>query len=230
MTRKRMRKRAASRLVTAAMVSDFIEGISGQSERPSPSERLAEILNGAKLSHESCARVESIIQMLAQRNWFISHYEEIKPTAHSLPWQSTRFDALVARTLGDGFRLNELLEHYRVIPQIDPFGNRFFYRAADSSSSPPRSENAEIAAVMCALQLAERDELDRVRNCNCGRYFVAGRVDQNHCSTACRVKAHQSSEEFKAKRRKADRERYRLHKHGAVKESNRRTNGTQKTR
>ena len=128
--------------------------------------------------------------------------------------------------------LNEGLSRYRVIPQIHPIGDGpLLYFRSYKPNDGYGQEQYEIGAVMCALQLADRNQIDDVRERSCGTFFVAGRIDKSHCSTKCRVKAHQSSEEFKAKRREADRERYRLHRDGKVKQPNRRkSNGTQKAR
>jgi len=66
---------------------------------------------------------------------------------------------------------------------------------------------------MGLTHLALRDELDRVRRCRCGKYFFARRLDQVYCRTKCRVLYHQSSPEFKVKRRKYQREWYHLQKY-----------------
>ena len=68
----------------------------------------------------------------------------------------------------DGFTLNELLQRYRLSPQVGSFGKTpsIFYVPSDEDSS-----TVESTAVMRALQLAERDELDRVRECKCGKFF-----------------------------------------------------------
>lgn len=54
---------------------------------------------------------------------------------------------------------------------------------------------------------------DRVRTCFCGSKFMAsGRSNQLYCSTKCRVNRYQSTEEFKAERRGADRRHYEYRK------------------
>ena len=221
MARKRMREKEESRLVTADMLLKFSERLSDPVVPPSLPEALVEILNGSKLSGPSTERVMRIISILQTR-------QEYMPRLIRGEFSDKRhFEPLVGALLGDALELNELLGRYRISPQIDPIGlyPKIYYFSQISGDEEP-----EHLAVMCSLQLAERDELDRVGHCNCGRFFVAGRIDQRHCSTGCRVKEHQSSEEFKTKRRRADRERYRLHKGGAVKQSDRRKNGTPKTR
>jgi hypothetical protein len=48
----------------------------------------------------------------------------------------------------------------------------------------------------------------KLLKCRCGKFFLARRIDQRHCSTNCRVREHQSSDEFKEKRRIYDRRHY----------------------
>jgi hypothetical protein len=126
-------------------------------------------------------------------------------------------------------RLNKVLREYSFTPQLEPVWDlrrKTFFAALPNSTE----ENAERNGVMYALMLFERREISRVKGCHCGKFFVPRRVDQRHCSVKCRVNDHQSSDEFKAKRRAADRERYRLHRDGRVKQTTRRKHGTQKAR
>src|SRR5580765_2065399 len=44
----------------------------------------------------------------------------------------------------------------------------------------------EAFALFSLLRLAEAGELQRVRRCDCGQWFVAWRSDQEFCSTRCR--------------------------------------------
>ncbi len=213
-------------LVVHAMVREFSERLSKGKSVPNLSEVLVEVLNGRALSTERKARVAEIIQLLRfQRGYKSQAYARLRSR-----------DDMTARLYVQSLivcsaELNQLIGKYKVTPQIDPYGNtpELYFLSAEANETLPE-EQAEIGAVMSALQLAQYDQIDNVRDCSCGRFFVAGRIDQNFCSVKCRVKAHQSSEEFKAKRRKADRERYRLHRDGKVRESRGRKHGTQKAR
>jgi hypothetical protein len=116
--------------------------------------------------------------------------------------------------------LDDLLARYWVSPRVFffPEGPRMLYVTTDPHGKRrSKADRDEIAAAMCVMRLAVRDELDRVRKCHCGQYFLARRLDQIYCSTKCRVRYHQSSEEFKAQRRKYLREWYRLRMSGKVK-------------
>lgn len=209
------------------MVREFSDRLLKLESAPTLAEIVVELLNGKRLATPRKERVERIIELLR----FQRGYEAQARSRHRSGDQ-VAVDLYISALLDCNFELNEKLRAYQVTPQIDPIGAAptLFFLAAQSSDDGTE-ESAEVAAVMCALQLAQQGHIDNVRGCSCGTFFVAGRIDQQHCSTKCRVKAHQSSEEFKAKRREADRERYRLHTDGKVKETNRRkSNGTQKAR
>jgi hypothetical protein len=191
-------------------VRKLSESLRDKSVPPTVAEELVETLNGSNLDAESRSRVLQILQLLQTRQRYTSGLLR----GDFGDWKSRQTVALLEVLLDDAFTLNELLLRYRLSPQIGPL------RKITTLSFVPSDEDSSVAessAVMRALQLAERDELDRVRECKCGKFFLAGRIDQQHCSTACRVKAHQSSEEFKAKRRVAERERYKLKQAGKVK-------------
>jgi hypothetical protein len=70
------------------------------------------------------------------------------------------------------------------------------------------------------FHLAEEDLLYNIRDCMCGKLFYATRSDQKSCTSACRHKRYEQTEEFKQKRRDQARENYRLHKQGKVRERN----------
>jgi hypothetical protein len=193
---------------------------------PTLSEVLVELLNGDTLTAVSKPRVERILHLLKFQRGYVS---QLATRLHSR--DQVAADLYVTSLLECNFELKERLLCYKVTPQIHPAGTppALFFLPVESSGQS-LEEKAEVAAVMSALQLAQQSQIDNVRECSCGTFFVAGRIDQQHCSTKCRVKAHQSSEEFKAKRREADRNRYRLHRDGKVKETNGRKDGTQKAR
>ena len=228
MAKKRKGNNDANREFQARMVlSEFAEQLANEKLLATPSELLVEAMNGNVLIDESKLRVERVIQLLrGQREYLsliIARFSEQSTSAITEAYMLTLIDI--------SFQLNESLSRYVVIPQIQicaPSPLHYFLPADSNSRSPV--ERAEVGAVMGAVLLAQQDQIQHIRQCSCGKYFVAGRIDQTHCSTKCRVKAHQSSEEFKAKRRKADRERYRLHTGGKVKDTTRRKDGPKKTR
>jgi hypothetical protein len=226
MAKSRVREKGNDGLFAVhAMVRDFSERLSSYKLPPTLSEVLIDLLNGNSLKAANKERVVRIHELLRFQKGYASQ------AIARFRSRGKFSDFYIENLLECYFELNERLSSYKITPQIDPIGAAptLYFLPAESSGHSPE-EKAEVGAVMCALQLAQQDQIDTVRECLCGTFFVAGRIDQNYCSARCRVKAHQSSEEFKAKRREADRERYRLHKDGKVKETNRRTNGTKKTR
>jgi hypothetical protein len=226
MAKKRMGAKGDDGLLaTATMVRKFSKRISDYKSLPTLSEVLVELLNGNTLTSARKQRVERIIQLLQFQRGYESQL------AARLRVHDQFSDLYVTSLVNCNIELNEMLLNYKIIPQVHTWGAAptLYFLTADSDGHSSK-EDSETGAVMCALQLADRNQIGDVRKCSCGTFFVAGRIDQDYCSVKCRVKAHQSSEEFKAKRREADRERYRLHKDGKVKESNRRKNVTQKAR
>jgi len=172
---------------------------------------LVTTLNGRELQGEGRDRVLRIIGLLRTRRWYMSRLLQSDPAT----LESKQTVSLMEVLLSDADTLNAMLQRYTLAPQVNPI------QRVPSLMYIPTDEvlnGLEAATVMRILHLAERDDLDRVRDCNCGRFFLAGRIDQQHCSVACRVKAHQSSDEFKAKRRIAERERYKLKRSGKVKQ------------
>jgi hypothetical protein len=215
---------AASVQSTVEMMRVLSVAISDDTPPASLSELLIRMLNGNQLHAENKARVVRIFQLLLFRHGYMA---QLLVGGQIEAHRNALMDSLQAV----GFELNEALRNYSVTPQVD-WSLRIplvFYTTLDPATET-QQKDIESTAVMALIQLAERDQLSGVRFCECDKFFLARRIDQYHCSPACRVKAHHSSDEFKAKRRKADRERYRLHRDAKVKETTRRKNVTHKAR
>lgn len=232
MTKKRKGRSGDKGLLTVqGMVGEFSERLSeflnsNDGTVPTLADVLIEILNGSVLTSASKERVERIIELLR----FVKGYRS-QLLARLRSEDQIAADLYTTSLIECSVELNEKLSDYKVIPQIDPLGTSpMLCFLADDPAGVSPEKRAEIGAVMSAVQLAQQGQIEDVRRCICGTFFAARRIDNNFCSVKCRVKAHQSSEEFKAKRRKADRERYRLHQQGKVKESTRRKHGTKKAR
>ena len=173
-------------------------------------ERLVSWLNGTA-GTSSNARVSRLIDLLQKER-----------AIHSLA--SSRTGAERARAAGlitsiseSPHELDDLLLRYWVSPRLMFLedGPQIIYFS--TSKTRGKVEMGEIGAVMCVTYLGLRDELDRIRKCQCGKYFFAHRLDQLYCQTKCRVRYHQSTAEFKTRRRKYQREWYHLKKSGKVK-------------
>jgi predicted RNA-binding Zn ribbon-like protein len=66
----------------------------------------------------------------------------------------------------------------------------------------------EAAAALSAVELAQMHLVDRLRQCICGKWFGARSRNQKSCSSKCRHRRYEQTEEFKAKRRKYMRDYY----------------------
>lgn len=225
---------ADDRFNVRMLLWEFSKQVADEEPAPTPQGMFIELMNGDSLTGESKTRIERVIQLfrgLKEYQVLIStRIRQESKFADSEMYMLTT-EALMLTLLDMSRQLNECLAQYAVIPQIQPLWPvplHYFLPAHAANRSP--AERGEAGAVLSAVLLAQRNQLQDVRKCLCGKYFLAGRIDQNYCSVKCRVKAHQSSEEFKDKRRKADRARYRQHRDGRVKESTRRNHGTKKTR
>ncbi|MGA8734345.1 MAG: hypothetical protein WB558_10530 [Terriglobales bacterium] len=173
-------------------------------------ERLVSWLNGTA-GTSSNDRVSRIIELLQKER-----------AIHSLASSRTgaerqRAARLIASISESPLELNDLLLRYWVSPRLMFLEDGPQITYFSTGKTRDTVEMGEIGAVMCVTYLGSRDELDRVRKCQCGKYFLAHRLDQLYCQTKCRVRYHQSTDDFKAKRRKYQREWYHLKKSGKVK-------------
>jgi len=195
---------------------------------PATAEELVVVLNRKELGAQGKTRVKQVIQLLQKWQAFMSRFGW---GAAKTQAERERLIEFASAVPGDALDLDELLSRYWVSPRIVPDRGapRIAYVVQASKGNEGAIES-ESGAVMCALQLFVRDELDRVRLCDCGNFYFAKRIDQRYCSTKCRVRFHQSSEEFKAKRRVYLRKLYRQNKQRKVKQQKKGTHGSQKTR
>jgi hypothetical protein len=157
------------------------------------------------------ARVSRIIELL-QEERAVQTLSKSRTDA-----ERQRLSRLITSGSKSPFELNELLLRYRVSPRLMFVEDGPCIVYFSTKKARGRIAIGEIGAVMAVMHLGLRDELDRVRKCHCETYFFARRIDQIYCSPECRVRYHQSSAEFRAKRRKYQQEWYHLKKSGKVK-------------
>ena len=178
-------------------------------------QQLVDGLNGATLKPIAVDRITRIIELLKWQQ--ISRNLLGSRTAA----ERQKLLKLLSSTPGDFLELDDMLTRYWVSPRLIPLGDRwqmaYRTRSFDAGKRIASKPDHEVAAVMCVMHLAARNDLDRVRKCGCGKFFIASRLDQRYHDTRCRVQHHQSSEEFRAKRREYLREWYRLKTSGKVK-------------
>ena len=63
------------------------------------------------------------------------------------------------------------------------------------------SDVQEAFMVQYLIDIAGSGNIDRIRECQCGKWLLAVRTDKRYCSEACRKKYHAPSDEQKQKRR-----------------------------
>jgi hypothetical protein len=108
-------------------------------------------------------------------------------------------------------KLDSRLRRYKFYPRFFPLGR--FLSFEWIPIQPDRADRyGEVSAIADLAKLAEKDLLDHLRECHCGRWFWARFSHQRFCSAKCREKEFRSSPEWKEHRRKKAREYYRLHK------------------
>jgi hypothetical protein len=97
---------------------------------------------------------------------------------------------------------NAILADYSITRRIrrlfpDLGGEEWAVEEEDSGERP----RVEFRIVNEVLRLAERAQLDRIRTCECGKWFYATRKNQRSHESRCRKQRHAKSEKFKAHRR-----------------------------
>jgi hypothetical protein len=185
---------------------------------PRGAKELIEVLNGKRLTVASKQRVERILTLLQKWQAFRA-YIGWKWGGGKTNAEIERLNTVVSNVPGDTGDIYRLLSQYWVSPRILPVNGSprigYLVRAKGRNAE---SHKLETGLVMCLLHLSMTDELDRVGKCDCGQFFFANRVDQRYCSTRCRVRFHQASDEFKAKRRIKARKIYELKHTSKVKQ------------
>jgi hypothetical protein len=106
-------------------------------------------------------------------------------------------------------RINAALRSYRWFPQLafDPDGSMRRLETFDERTEAYYHENLAVAIFLRELL---EGRIDRFRSCLvCDRWFYAMTSHQKYCSSNCRMKDHSQSAQFKAKRARYMREKYR---------------------
>lgn len=140
----------------------------------------------------------------------LRHGDEI--AAHQ--FTDPEMNAAVKKLWGKLAEIREMGKRYRWSPTLraggfHDLGQRFIW------STRNEGQNWENWAVFWLFWHSETSGLTpspalRIRQCRqCNRWFYAITDHQQHCSAACRQKFHASSSEFRAKRAKYMKERYR---------------------
>jgi hypothetical protein len=117
-------------------------------------------------------------------------------------------------------RVNRRFRSYTFFPMVWPFGPSFAKQWAPISgpdgkfkgSWPPVGPGCTDNQVIQELTWLMPRDINRIRECECGRWLFARFSHQRFCSARCRERAFKSSPEWKEYRRTKAREYYWLHK------------------
>ena len=170
---------------------------------------LLELLNGANLTgQESRARgrLLGLLNQLSQTQQ-ICNLDARRSTNGFVP-NKNRDSALA--------ELNKRVSRYRISP-VCTFSERYglIVRYRITGTSLTRLFEAQAASFVISLAVAGKTE--KLRACDCGKWFVGRTHTQLFCSAKCRVRHFKSSEKWKAHHRDYMRDYYRLKMSGKVK-------------
>jgi hypothetical protein len=83
-------------------------------------------------------------------------------------------------------QVNKELARYKGVRRTNP-DRRIRFVWIPARYDPDFSRFLEFVMVHCILDAAEQNLLNRVRQCNCGKYFFARSTQNRFCSPACRI-------------------------------------------
>jgi hypothetical protein len=169
--------------------------------------------HGGTSEHE-LVKVEDRERVVSLLNNFVASVKQIqatlllKPPLSSVP-NTGGVKAIagnVSRMLKDRCgeeikEINQLLQTLTVRPSLylEPEGRGLVVRTDAAANQEFSWDVAN--ALLAVVQLIEREEMDTLRRCDCGKWYFASRSDQKSCSATCRQRRHASSPEFRATRR-----------------------------
>lgn len=154
---------------------------------------------------------EKVVSLL---NKFVTSVKQIQETLLLKPPMSSEANAGGIRTItshlnkqlkdrcGDEIDgINQLLKKLTVRPSLylEPEGRGLEVRMEEVANR--EFTDTVAGALMAAVRLIERKEMDRLRRCDCGKWYFASRSDQKSCSATCRQRRHAGTPEFRAARR-----------------------------
>jgi hypothetical protein len=110
--------------------------------------------------------------------------------------------------LWDAFEdLNGMLRRYTSTPMFFPLKSTASGWEVSDVRVPDRPAQ-ESHAVRAVIELAKQNKLQRLRSCDCGRWYFVKFSHQRFCSAECRIKFWESSEERKVQKRERARDNY----------------------
>ena len=112
--------------------------------------------------------------------------------------QAQRGDIQYSATFTD---ITEAMRPYTAFPTLAYVADAKTWIVIRELPEDSRFPARETMAAHGLLELARHECLDRIRHCDCGRWYFALRDDGVACSDTCRKRIHERTPEAKAKRR-----------------------------
>lgn len=163
-----------------------------------------------KPTKASRARIEALVAAIKKGSEMLVAADEEDPEADLFDFMPRHLSTMTQE-------IQELLNDYPKWPLVEvSYCDRRAVLSISDGSGPGRALGEQVAAWDIATLTNER-RLDSVRQCLCGRWFIALRADQASCSPTCRHKTYEQTDAFKVKRRQYMRNYYRLKQSGKVK-------------
>jgi hypothetical protein len=106
--------------------------------------------------------------------------------------------------------LNKVLEHFKFVPRLFGIDSYRVYWKAERADAEPEGSSGAVTGfisissiVKLVLEMTETGELERVRQCICGKWFLAESAKKRVCSNTCRLQKFKQrhSEQFKRERK-----------------------------
>jgi hypothetical protein len=112
-------------------------------------------------------------------------------------------------------KINGFLKNYPVVQNVRLYPPRVVTDLELLKGS--KQQIQELGHIQTILRMAEGRSITDIRECNCGKLFMARSSLTRFCSPDCRIAFWENSEERKQRKRERAREYYMLHKAGIVK-------------
>jgi hypothetical protein len=95
-------------------------------------------------------------------------------------------------------QIKKLLARYKFRPELMPSA-----RGSHFQWAPVRGEDfsGEEMAILGIMRLADGGLLEKVRECQCGRWFLRKFPNHNHCTAACGDQHRKASDEWRKERK-----------------------------
>jgi hypothetical protein len=124
-------------------------------------------------------------------------------------------------------KINGFLRSYPVVHNVRLYPPRLFCDLWLVEGN--KQQVQEFGFIKIILETAQRQPITDIRECNCGKLFLARSTLTRFCSPGCRIAYWENSDERKQRKRDKAREYYLLHKTGIVKSASKaKASSTQK--